>query len=146
MAVLHTEKRRVISLPVIISGILLSVIVIGGIVFLTFFMSTHQQTGAKPTLPPFPSAPLIADELVIKYREGQAPQNLSENQKKELENSLANLGVISSQAIFEKAGPPFNRYFLVKLKPGTNLEKATKKIYQLDQVEFVGPNTVYETL
>lgn len=130
----------------ILAGLVVVIVVVIGVILLGGVLNKSKMSQAKPTLPPFPSIPVVPDELVIKYREGMSPQNLSVNQKKQLEEALANLGVVSSEPMFEEAGAPLDRYYLIHLKPGTNLEGATNAIYQLEEVEHVGPNTLYETL
>lgn len=139
------SKRAPVKSLIIGLVVVAIIVLIGGVLFMGGILGKSKKS-AKPTLPPFPSVALVPDELVIKYREGMAPQNLSPDQQKQLDAELANLGVISSKVMFEEAEAPLDRYYLINLKPGTNLEEATNAIYQLDEVEHVGPNTVYEIL
>ncbi len=138
-------KRFPTKLLIIGLVVLIIIVLIGGAVLMGRILNTSKGS-IKPTLPPFPSVPVVPDELVIKYREGMSPANLSNAQQKKLQEELAGLGVISSKAMFEEAEAPLDRYYLINLKPGTNLEEATNAIYKLDEVEHVGPNTVYEIL
>lgn len=108
-------------------------------------------TEPKITLSPYPSTPLnikpsfMPDEIIVKYKSGQSPDEIINNDKKtKLNESLDKAGVISQQKL-NQSSPVFKSYYLLKLKQGTDVLKAIELIKTIDEVEYAQPNFVQKT-
>ncbi|MDO8657951.1 MAG: hypothetical protein Q7K55_04375 [Candidatus Levybacteria bacterium] len=108
-------------------------------------------TEPKITLSPYPSTPLnikpsfMPDEIIVKYKSGQSPDEITNNEKRtKLNESLEKIGVISQQKL-NQSSPVFKSYYLVKLKQGTDVLKAIELIKTIDEVEYAQPNYIQKT-
>lgn len=108
-------------------------------------------TEPKITQSPYPSTPLdikpsfVPDEIIVKYKSGQSPDEIIDNDKKtKLNEFLEKIGVISQQKL-NQSSPVFKSYYIVKLKQGTDVLKAIELIKTIGEVEYAQPNFVQKT-
>ena len=134
---------------VIIGMILISIVFV---VPLVLFVSSTINQNSKATPTPTEKngedvsvEPYIPDQLIVKYKLGQTPEEIQdENKKRSLENFLTTNGVLSQEKLHETNDPVLRTYFVLKLKKGVDLQKLTPLLKGREEVESVELNYVPE--
>lgn len=107
---------------------------------------------AFPSLTPVLSAPATSispefspDEIIIKYKNGKAPDEMSGSEFEEVNKIFTKAGVISQEKLYKEKSSVLKNYYLLKLKPGTSVLESIDLIKTLDQIEYAEPNFTYKT-
>ena len=131
------KKKNLIIVMILISIIL----IIPLFIFISSTINQNSKATPTPTLggkedDPF-IAPYVADELIVKYRESYTFPEI-EN----LKGALESLGVVSQKKIFDSDDPALRNYYLLTFKKGTDVKEAKKRLDNLSEIEFSGPNSI----
>lgn len=100
---------------------------------------------------PFPEgSKYVDDQIIVKYKNGQTPDDLvkSGNTKKEksLAEALLSMGVKSQKKLFTSVDSLLNDYYLLLLKPGTNIPNLYNKLLTVPEIDSITPDYVLTTL
>jgi len=124
------KNKKLIILFLIIGLLLLS-----GLSY--YFINSSSRKAEIPK-----NAQYIEDEIVIKYKEGFAP---GEEKHDSIKQQLKELGVISSQKVYESTEAPLDRYYKLQLKQGTNIEEIRDALNKLEAIGEAEPNYILQT-
>lgn len=131
--------------------------------FFLFFVyalskSRVLNNGNFPSPAVFPSAtPMLSlpvssitpefapDEIIIKYKNGHLPEEMSGPEFEEVNKVFTKAGVVSQEKLYKERSSILKNYYLLKLKPGTSVLEAIDLIKKLDQIEYAEPNFTYKT-
>lgn len=144
-----TRSRRKILLFIL--GLIGLVIV--AVVFLTQrFADEDQSRIATPespsptvviTLPP--TGTYIEDQLIVKFKPGQAPDELSDPAKlQEIRKADTEAGMIQRTKLFAQNTGELGQYYAIVLKQGSDLRKAMQIYQALPEVAEVQTNGIVE--
>ena len=94
---------------------------------------------------PLPSPAFVPDEVIVKYKSGQSPDEINDDSKKRsLENFLMANGMLSQERLHETNDPVLKTFFILKLKKGVDLQKLILLLKEREEVESVELNYVPE--
>lgn len=111
-----------------------------------FVISTLQDQGQIPkssrdTKKTFaPTAPFVADQLIVKLRDSYTKEELERLKKK-----FDELGVVSQEKAFQSDDPLLKDYFVLKFKPGTDIKRVGQELINLRLLSEVEPNYIITT-
>ncbi len=99
---------------------------------------------------PFPKGSEYSnDQIIVKYRKGQSPEELKKDGRLEQEKSLADtlvaLGVESQQKLFTSVDDFLKNYYLLYLKQGTNIQDLYKKLSDVPEIDSITPDYILKT-
>lgn len=105
-----------------------------------------------PSLTPALSIPAVSvtpqyapDEIIIKYKTGKAPDEMTESEFEEVNKVFTKAGVVSQEKLYKEKSSILKNYYLLKLKPGTSVLESINLIKTLNQIEYAEPNFTYKT-
>jgi len=105
------------------------------------YLSSRQGYIAIP-----PTAEYVPNELIVSYREGKAPHQISEEKRLELEQRLSLLGVISQErAYLEVASGELTRSYTLKLNENVDLVQLQEQLAEVKEIASSQPNFIYHT-
>ncbi len=88
----------------------------------------------------------VPDEVIVKYKTGQSPDEIKdENKKNKLEDSLQRIGVLSQEKLYNSDDPILKRSYLLKFKKGSDILNAIEKLNKLEEIEYAEPNNIQNT-
>ena len=62
--------------------------------------------------------------------------------KKNLEDFLQEIGVLSQEKLYNSDDPALKRYYLLKLKKGSDVLNVIEQLNKLEEVEYAEPNNI----
>jgi len=102
-----------------------------------------SPTPTKFQLPPEGS--YVPDQLIVKYKSGQSPEEIQdEDKKRTLESFLMANGMLSQERLHETNDPVLKTFFILKLKKGVDLQELILLLKEREEVESVELNYVPE--
>lgn len=91
---------------------------------------------------PAGEGPYVADEILIKYSLGYAPDEIGdETKKKEIADAFEKAGVISQRKVFKSDDNVLKQYYLLKLKKGSNVKKV-QELLNATNIGTSNPNHI----
>jgi len=85
----------------------------------------------------------VPDEVIVKYKSGQSPDEIEdENEKKQLENRLKEIGMISQEKLYNSEDADSKRYYLLKLAKSTDVLKTVNLLLEFKEIEYAEPNDI----
>lgn len=124
-----------ILLPFVFLAIFFAMRVIVGEVEVSLFQST-----------PFPPGAQYADnQIIVKFKEDQSPGALEGKEKKELDEALFIIGVLSYSKLFNDQAGILSNYYLLRLKPESDIKEIYKLLDRISQVDSVTPDYILFT-
>lgn len=126
---------RFFLIPFVVFGIILAGVV------------TAQQLGIFQENKVFPKGVrYVADQILIRYKDGQSPVELEKLGKKDeratLLKSLSKIGVVSSQKLFQNENPSLKNYYLLTLQKGSSIPAVYEQLKNIPQIENATPDYV----
>lgn len=118
------------------------------IVLVLFFVLSifARDVVVNPEGNPFPKgAKYVEDQVIVKYKDGQAPNELSPEKEESLNNKLTSLGVKSQEKLFTSVDEFLKNYYLLYLRPGTNIQDLYKKLSDIPEVDSITPDYILDT-
>jgi thermitase len=113
-------------------------IILLGLIFLlasgALFLQKQTETPEKRGATFFPKETYVPNQIVVKYRKGLSADD------KSLLAVEAQAGVLEKKKIFKTENALLSDYYLLTLKPGTDVIKAENLLLEHDFVEKVQPN------
>ncbi len=99
---------------------------------------------------PFPQGSKYAnDQIIVRYKEGQSPEELRNkgrtDQEKSLADSLLGMGVLSQEKLFTSVDEFLKNYYLLLIQPGTNIQELYKKLTGIPEIDSITPDYILET-
>lgn len=143
-------KQRVVAFLKKFYPFLLLVPFILLVLFLT--LSTFARgVVIDPAGNPFPEgSKYVDDQIIVKYKGGQTPEEMVKNGDTEKERSLAasllEMGVTSQKKLFTSVNSLLNDYYLLILKPGTNIPNLYNKLLTIPEIDSITPDYILTTL
>lgn len=150
---LTDQKSPPSSLKKPILIVLAAILVIGiPILFFLFFNQTKQKTPPAsvptPTLLPtqiiptqdvnvLPSGSYVPDQLIVKYKIGQSPDEINEERRKAIQEVFEKAGVIFQEKGYMSGNSSVGTFYLLKFKKGTDLKKTADLLKTLEEIEYV---------
>lgn len=118
------------------------------LVLFLVFKTYARDIVVDPAGNPFPKGSEYAnDQIIVRYKNGQAPDDLkNEDQKKSLAQELLAMGVTSQKKLFTSTDSLLRNYYLLLLKSGTNIPNLYKKLLTVPEVDSVTPDYILTTL
>ncbi|GEM_PF-3490586 len=108
-------------------GILFAVLLLILIPLVTFLISRNSQ----PKSPQ--EAPYVANEIIVKYAAGYAPDEVvDEEKKKHIADVLRQAGVLTQRKVFQSNDAKLKQYYLLALKKRSNVKKIQEYINSTD--------------
>lgn len=140
-------KQKIIAFLKRFYPILLLIPFVILILFLVF-RTYARDIVMDPAGNPFPKGSEYSqDQIIVRYRNGQAPDDLkNEAQKKSLTNSLLEMGVTSQKKLFTSTDSLLRNYYLLLLKSGTNIPNLYRNLLKVPEVDSVTPDYILTTL
>lgn len=104
----------------------------------------------NPEGSPFPKGSKYAnDQIIVKYKNGQSPEALKKDgktdQEKSLAESLRSMGVLSQERLFTSVDEFLKNYYLLLLKPGTDIQELYKRLTGVPEIDSVTPDYILDT-
>ncbi|MEK7186608.1 MAG: hypothetical protein AAB675_04605 [Patescibacteria group bacterium] len=101
---------------------------------------------AKPTLAPFPSeGDYVKNQLIIEYREGMSPTELTDNNEREkLAETFLKLGVDYQDKLHDSDDPTLKNFYVLTFKDGVDVKDVSEKIYVIPQIKGLEPNAEFK--
>ncbi|MDO8657952.1 MAG: S8 family peptidase [Candidatus Levybacteria bacterium] len=126
------ENKTLGKKQLLIFGIFLIILFSLGILFVKY---QNNKVNRKTPVSIPKDAVFVPDEIVVKYKEGFSPNDF---QKK-----LNEIGVISFEKVYkETEDPVLKRYYLLKLRKGTDIRKVHEILSDSKEIEFSQPNYI----
>lgn len=105
-----------------------------------YFLNSQKYVAILPT------AEYVPNELIVSYREGKAPHELSEEKKLDLEKRLSVLGVISQERAYsEVTSGELTRSYALKLNENVDLVQLQEQLSEIREIASSQPNFIYHT-
>ncbi len=124
-------------------GVFVVIIVFFSAFFLVFLKSKSIFPKPPAAAPPTPT--YVSDEIIVKYKTGQTPDQMGEAQKKAVQAVLDEGGVISQEKVYDSINPILKNYYRLKLKRGANVLKSKEILKKLDAIQSAEPDYIYST-
>lgn len=96
-----------------------------------------QNNASKKTFAP--TAPFVADQLIVKLKDSYTQDEIEKLNKK-----FTELGVVSQEKAFESEDPLLRNYFILRFKEGTDIKRVGQELINLKELEVVEPNYLVE--
>ncbi|OGH21324.1 MAG: hypothetical protein A2958_00800 [Candidatus Levybacteria bacterium RIFCSPLOWO2_01_FULL_38_13] len=99
-----------------------------------------------PTITLPPEDTYVSDQLIIKYKPGQSPDELQDQTKlREIELADKEAGVLSKEKLYkDTTDNNLRTYYLIKLKTGSDLLQAITILKNLSEVDNVETNAIVQ--
>lgn len=143
-------------------GIIAALILIGGGI-LWFSLASIISNKDQPLPPPKPTPTLtpsaispvkstpnvnptstfVPDQLIIKYKSGQTPEELTSQRKEEIQKIFNEAGVLSQEKLYPE-NAALKGYFMLKFKKGINLENAKDILNTIPEIENAEQNNIID--
>lgn len=99
---------------------------------------------------PFPpGARYVSNQIIVKYKEGKTPEALDKSgkmeEKKSLDKELFEIGVISQERLFLTDDILLKNYYLLNLRPNSNIPEVYKQLMRVSQVDSITPDYILST-
>lgn len=148
----NTRPKSTLNMKFLLIAAIVFILIALSVIFISVKSTTNKIIPAnptetpKPTLQPLPSeGGYVKNQLIVEYKAGMSPHELTDNSKREkLATSLQELGVISQEKLHESTDPKLTNFYVLTFEQGIDLEKVRSKIYALEEIKNVDPNTEYE--
>jgi hypothetical protein len=98
-----------------------------------------------PTVAASPTAAFVPDQLIIKYKSGQTPEDQTSQRKAEITKILDQAGVLSQEKLYSSQDSTLKVYYVLKFKKGTSLEDAKKIINTIPEIVNAEQNNIIHT-
>ena len=95
-----------------------------------------------PTDIPIPTPEFVQNELIVKYKMGMGPDEISKERKTELGKVYKELGITLEKRAFEASNSAFKNYYLLNLKTKLKLEEVMLELKALPEIENVEKNYI----
>lgn len=103
-----------------------------------YFYNRYEYVAIPPT------AEYVPDELLVSYKDGKAPHQISEPEKAELDEQLRVLGVISQEkAYVDISEGELSRSYLLKLENGLDIVTLQDELSDINGIVSSQPNFIY---
>lgn len=168
---LKKNKKKTIFISIIV----FVVIFLGGVVFVLVSVYRLPVPKEKKIIQIIPKDAVFApDHMIVKYQEGYSPEDLQKaveqaknasgvgatlekniekisgqktaaQELAELEKKLQTAGVISQQKLYDTQSPELKNYYLLELKPGSDVRKVHTILDSFDELTVSSPDYIYTT-
>lgn len=108
-------------------------------------ITTPTPTASRlvtPTDMPIPTPEFVQNELIVKYKMGMGPDEISKERKTEIGKVYKELGITLEKRAFEASSSAFKNYYLLNLKTQLKLEEVISKLKTLPEIENVEKNYI----
>lgn len=100
---------------------------------------------------PFPKGSrYVEDQIIVKYKDGQSPEELKEKgdtgKEKSLAENLLSMGVTSQKKLFTSVDSLLKDYYLLLLKPGTNIPELYKNLTKVPEIDGITPDYILSAI
>lgn len=128
------DRRLILIFALCLFLISISIVVVG------YFFSSPKYVAVLPT------AEYVPNELIISYREGKAPHEISEEKRVDLQERLNALGVISQERAYtEVSTGELTRSYILKLNEEVDLVELQERLADIKEIASSQPNFIYQT-
>lgn len=137
----------------IIIGLIILLIIL--VMPASFFMLSSKKTSENisPTsVPkniygtPIPTNPIVEDELLIKYKKGQTPEDQTVEQKAGIKKTFDQLGVISQEKLYNSQDPVLRTSYVLKFKKGIDVRKIIDTLKNIPEIENAETNDIHTAI
>jgi len=104
--------------------------------------TVYISKSPSPTVVASPTAAFVPDQLIIKYKYGQTPEELTAQRDTEITIILDQAGVLSQEKLYSSQDSTLKRYYVLKFKKGTNLESAKETLSTIPEIENAEQNNI----
>lgn len=144
------RKRHVASSVKKFLPLILLIPLIAVVLFLILRIFVSQNSVLLLSSPVFPKGVrYVPDQIIIKYKEGQSPEQLKEagNERAAaaLTTTLKNIGMLSQEKLFTSESVLLNNYYVLTLRSGVNVPEVYRKLNSVSQIENITPNYILTT-
>lgn len=144
--------QKIGKTKIIIGAVALFIILL---IPLSFFAVNSQKT-AKTIFPtpipkniygtPIPTNPIVEDQLIIKYKKGQTPEDQTPEQKARIKKIFDQLDVISEKKLYNSEDPVLRTSYVLKFKKGTDVKKIIDTIKTIPEIENAETNDIHSAI
>lgn len=105
-----------------------------------YFINTPRYTAVMPT------AEHVPNELIVLYKEGTSPHELSEGELEDLNTKLSDLGVVSQEKAYSQVeSGELTRSYKLKLQKDIDLVRVQEMLSSINGILSSQPNFIYHT-
>ncbi len=149
------KKRKLLFLAIIILFLLITVAITAFAYFKyqekgesikinisTTTTTTNLTNSPTPADGLLPTPEVVEGELIVKYKQGMGPDEVSINRKTEIDKILADLGMISEEKMYESSSSALKNYYIINFEKDVNLDSMIDEIKKLPEIENVEKNYI----
>ncbi len=106
----------------------------------TSTVNSSSPTTSVESLLPTPE--VLEGELIVKYRQGMGPDEVSIERKTEIDKIFSELGISSQKKMYESTSSALKNYYIINFEKDVNLDNMISEIKKLPEIENVEKNYI----
>lgn len=141
--------QKIGKTKIIIGTIIILILLVIPVSFIVSGSKKTSETLTPTPIPknyygtPIPTNPIVEDELLIKYKKGQTPEDQTPDQKAKIKKIYDQLGVISEKKLYNSQDPVLRMSYVLKFKKGTDVKKIIETLKTIPEIENAETNDIH---
>lgn len=124
--------------------ILLIFTIFAVVLLAVFFSRSNFLSSEQPIFPP--GVRYVQDEIIIKYKNGQSPEELKfqgkQTDREKLLLSLAQVGALSQKKLYQDEAGGLGSYYILTLKYKSNIPEVYESLKKIPEIDTSTPNYI----
>lgn len=144
--------QKIGKTKIIVGAVILFIVLLIPLSFFAISSKNSLKTVSPTPMPkniygtPIPTNPIVEDELLIKYKKGQTPEDQTSEQKARIKKIFDQTGVISEKKLYSSQDPILRTSYVLKFKKGVDVRKIIDTLKTIPEIENVTTNDIHSAI